>query len=355
MRVESILIYVPNWIGDAVMATPFIRCAKNTFPEAQLTVLAKGNICELLKGLTYIDSFVTVSNTISGQISTIIGLRKQRFDLSFILPHSFRSALITFLIGARNRTGYRCNSRQFLLNHKVDFLRDEKGNKKVTYMTDEYFRLGRLWKIEDDRKGPELAVAKEKEAEWLDERASYNCVSPWIGIAPGAAFGPSKRWLIENFAEVARWIIQDYSTRPILLTGPNEVDIKNEFAKLCNSFIDPFHTYSSIEKLKSVVKNLDLLICNDSGTRHIAIAFGVPTLTILGPTAIEYSLGPYEKGIILRAKVNCAPCQLPECPIDHRCMKAITPEIVIEKIKTLLTLKRNSQMQTVEIYDIINN
>jgi len=355
MEIKSILIYAPNWIGDAVMATPFIRCTKNTYPDAHLTVIAKKSVCDLLKGLSFIDSFISLSDSFIEQVKTSCTLKKQVYDLSFALPHSFRSALILFLAGARNRTGYKCDGRDFLLHHKIDFLRDERNSKKIIYMTEEYFRLGKLWGIEDDGKGLELVVSEEAEKEWLTEMTSLHSVPPRIGIAPGSAFGPSKRWLIENFAEVAKWILENYNTKPILLTGPNEVEIKKRFSELCNSFIDPFKTNSTLERFKAVVKNLDLLITNDSGTRHVAVAFGVPTLTIIGPTAIEYSLGPYERGIILRAKVDCAPCQLPECPIDHRCMKAITPEMVIEKVRQLIDSKGNSTIRKVEICDIIYN
>lgn len=353
--IKNILIHAPNWFGDAVMATPFIRCVKKRFPDTKITVIAKRGVCQLLWGLSYIDEFVPLDETLSSQVGAMVKLRRGNFELAFILPHSFRSALITFCSGAQNRTGYACNGRKFLLNHYVFFPRDEEGKRKVVYMVDEYFALGKLWGIEDDGMGPELAVDKAEEEKWTEKISVLKNTSPLIGMAPGAAFGPSKRWFIERYAEVGNWIIERYKVFPILLTGPAELELKRQFSALCHSFIDPFDDFSSVERLKVVIKSLDLLICNDSGPRHIATAFGIPTLTIVGPTALDYSLGPYEKGVILRAKVDCAPCQLPECPIDHRCMKTITFEKVAEKVEQLIENKDKTKEKGVEICDIIYN
>ncbi|MCX8064276.1 MAG: lipopolysaccharide heptosyltransferase II [Candidatus Hydrogenedentes bacterium] len=355
ININSILMYAPNWFGDAVMSTPFIRCVKEKFPNSNLTVLAKGSVCELLSGLKYIDSYIPLQSSLLSQISAVLKVKKEKFDLAFILPHSLRSALITFLGGVRHRVGYSCNGRGLFLNHKVYFPKDAKGNRKVVYMTEEYLALGKDLGVEDDKLGPELSVVYDVEKEWLEELSREEHSFPRVGIAPGSAFGPSKRWKIEKFAEVGKWIYAQYETPPVLLTAPDEIELKRHFATICGNFVDPFAKDSSIERLKAVIKNLDILICNDSGTRHIAVAFGVPTLTIVGPTALDYSLGPYERGAILRARVDCAPCQLPKCPIDHRCMEVISTGMVIEKLKGLIENREKVKVKGVEICDIIYN
>ncbi len=328
--VNPILIFAPNWIGDAVMATPLLRAIKNYYPDVPLHVVAKKSICELLNGLPYIDEYFPLPNKPSQQISFAIKLRKNNYSTIFILPHSFRSAFLSFLIGAHIRIGYDCNSRRFLLTHAISFPQDKNGNRKIQYMTYEYLKLGEPLNIVPDDKGLELAVPGDEELAWQQELEAENIKGPLVGIAPGASFGPSKRWDIERFAKVATELHKKYNALPILITGPEEQELKDNFEKHCETrFLDPSKTNHSLSRLKAVIKSLDLLICNDSGPRHIAIAFGVPVICIMGPTKPEYTESPWERGTVLRVPVECGPCQLPECPTDHRCMKQITPETVL--------------------------
>lgn len=334
---SSILIFAPNWIGDAVMATPIFRALKKQYPNIRIDVIAYKPICELLQGLKYIDEFFPLPEKSIPQILYALKLRKKNYSAIIILPHSFRSALLSFLTRAKIRIGYDCNSRRFLLTHAIPFSKDEKGNRKIQYMTYEYLKLCEVINVFPDNEGLELYVNKDEEQAWKQELADKKIRGPIIGIAPGASFGPSKRWDIERFVQVATELEQKYEAVPILITGPNEQDIREQFLKNCPlTVLNPFVKTHSLSRLKAVIKNLDLLICNDSGPRHIAVAFGVPVVCIMGPTKPEYTESPWERGSVLRVPVECGPCQLPECPTDHRCMKLITTQMVIEQAEKIL-------------------
>ncbi len=334
---SSVLVFAPNWIGDAVMATPIFRVIKKQYPKIYVAILAKKSVCELLYGLKYIDEYIPLPEKPIQQMWNVLKLRKKNYSAVIILPHSFRSALLSFLTGAHIRTGYDCNSRRFLLTHAIPFPKDEKGNRKIQYMTYEYLKLCEVLNILPDKEGLELSVAEEEEKAWKQELEDKKIKGPIIGIAPGASFGPSKRWDIEHFVQVATELEKKYEALPILITGPNEQDIREQFLKSCPlTVINPFARTHNLSRLKAVIKNLDLLICNDSGPRHIAIAFGIPVVCIMGPTKPEYTDSPWERGTILRIPVECGPCQLPECPTDHRCMKLITPQMVIEQAEKIL-------------------
>ncbi|MGC8845428.1 MAG: glycosyltransferase family 9 protein, partial [Candidatus Hydrogenedens sp.] len=224
-----------------------------------------------------------------------------------------------------------------LLTHPVPFPVDESGKRKIQYMTYEYLNLCEILEIVPDNQGLELVAPEKDEREWKKELDKQEIKGPIIGIAPGSSFGPSKRWNIERFAQVTDELQKKYNAFPVLITGPNEQPIRKQFLKHCSvKVINPFTQSHNLSRLKAVIKNLDLLICNDSGPRHIAVAFGVPTVCIMGPTKPEYTDSPWERGFVVRVPVECGPCQLPECPIDHRCMKLITSQMVLEQVSKIL-------------------
>lgn len=334
---SSVLIFAPNWIGDAVMATPVFRAIKKQYPNIHIDVAAKKSVCELLYGLKYINRYIPLPEKSIPQVWNFLKLRKNHHSAVLILPHSFRSAFLSFLTGAKIRIGYDCNSRRLLLTHAIPFPKDEKGNRKIQYMTYEYLKLCEVLNILPDNEGLELAVIETEEKAWKQELRDKGVKGPFIGIAPGAAFGPSKRWDIEQFVKVAVELERKYNAVPILLAGPNEQDLQERFLKKCPlNVINPFAKTHTLSRLKTVIKNLDILICNDSGPRHIAVAFGVPVVCIMGPTKPEYTNSPWERGAIVRVPVECGPCQLSECPTDHRCMKLITPQMVIEQAEKII-------------------
>lgn len=338
---SSVLIFAPNWVGDAVMATPLFRVIKKQYPHISLNVIAKKPICELLQGLEYIDEFISLPDKPIQQILCALRLRKKRYSAVIILPHSFRSAFLSFISGANLRIGYDCNSRRLLLTHPIPFPRDGTGNRQIQYMTYEYLKLCEELGVSQDSEGLEMVVPEEDENEWKRELEEQKIEGPIVGIAPGASFGPSKRWDTERFAQIANQMYEKYNAVTILITGPKEQDIREQFFKYSSvKVIDPFTKSHSLSRLKAIIKNLDLLICNDSGPRHIAVAFGVPVVCIMGPTKPEYTNSPWEKGFVIRVPVECGPCQLPECPTDHRCMKLITSQMVLEHVDKILQSHR---------------
>lgn len=336
---SSMLIYAPNWVGDAVMATPLIRCVKKAHPGCSLGVISYPHILELLHGLPYIDSYHPLPSQAVKQVAFSYCLsRTHHYDATLILPHSFRSAFLSYLVGSPIRVGYDVNRRSWLLTHPVQFPRDEQGRRRIEYMVNEYLRLGEAIQVSADGLGLELAVDRVIESEWLTELTQQGQSGPRIGIAPGASFGLSKCWYPDRFAKVAEYLYTQYEATIVLITGPAEGAIKSSFTQhYTKCYLDPFQHGHSIERLKAVIKNLDLLICNDSGPRHIAVAFQVPVVCIMGPTNPEYTRSPWEKGSCIRVPVECSPCQLPECPIDHRCMTLITPDMVIKEARKWIT------------------
>ncbi len=325
---ERILALVPNWIGDAAMCTAALRTLHRRFPRARLEVAGREAIVDLLKGLPYISDTHVLPKQPGFVAMAALGrkLRSSARDLVVVFPHSFRAALLAKLTGSRRVVGYARNARSWLLDDKVEPNR-VAGKIEPVYMVWEYLDLLQPLDCSYDGFGLELvadplAVARVKEYLVGDR--------PLVGIAPGAAYGPSKRWPVERFAEVADRLVDEAGAECVLLTGPGEEDTRDAIRKLArHELLICDEGRPTIDTLKATVSLLKLVVCNDSGPRHVATAMGVPAVCIMGPTRPVYTEGPYETGRVLRVDVDCGPCQQPICKTDHRCMKLVTPDAVV--------------------------
>jgi len=344
MRTEPapnrILIRCPNWVGDAVMATPALRAVRNAFPESRITLLCKPGIAEVLSGLPFYDETVDAPGKGSGPglMSVASALRKRRFDLALILTHSFRSALVACLAGARRRVGYDLQGRGFMLTDALQAPMEGR-KKRPEYMAEEYLRIISFVGCTSSRRCPELAVTPEAMSlsQEILAPADAETKGPLVGIAPGASFGPSKLWYAEKWAAVADGLAERFGASIVILTAPAEYDVYRQIESKMS--VRPVHVdekLMSLPLLKALVSRLKLLLCTDSGARHVAVGFGVPTVVIMGPTDPRYTATDCEKGAVIREEVDCGPCQQKVCTTDHRCMTRITSEKVLKEASVLL-------------------
>lgn len=333
--IRHILALAPNWLGDAAMCTPALRALKTRFPQAHLTVAGRYSVCDLLNGLPWIDHLVPISTRpgLFRMIQFAARLHPHARDLTVVFPHSFRAAWLAFMTGSRRRLGYQRGARSFCLTDRVAPYQ-ENGQVVPIYMAREYLDLIAQLGCVDDGAGLELR-ADPTEVERVKERLTGT--GPIVGIAPGAAFGPSKRWPAERYAQVADTLVEEIGARCALITGPGEEDTRDAVLQAAkHALLECRDGQLSIARLKATISQLDLLICNDSGPRHIAIAFKKPVICIMGPTSPRYTDGPWEIGRVLRVDVDCGPCQKPTCATDHRCMTRITPEMVVQAAREFL-------------------
>ncbi len=334
---KRILALVPNWLGDAVMCTPALRALHKRYPHARLTVAGRSAICALLEDLPWIHSLHPIPDrpALSEMLRLARLLREPGCDATVVFPHSFRAALLARLTRSRRRIGYRRNGRRWLLTDSRP-PHCEEGRIVPQYMAREYLDLVALLDCPDDNQGLELGLSQAA----IQETAPYlEGEGPLIGLAPGAAFGPSKRWMPEAFAAVANSLAKRGPARFVLMTSPSEQSIRETVLAHAEApLIELPAAMSSVAALKALIARLDLLLCNDSGPRHIANAFKRPVVCIMGPTSPRYTDGPYEIGRVLQRDLRCIPCQQPECPLGHHaCMRAISPEQVFEAVMACLT------------------
>jgi heptosyltransferase-2 len=343
-KVNNILVTAPNWVGDIVMATPAFRCIRDNFPGAKVTLLLKPYVKGLLEGAPWFDEIVEYDPLAKHKhpgkyLSLIRKLRKEKYDLAFILPNSFSSALMIWLARADRRIGYVRDNRSWMLTDPIQRPK-EKGRFLPAYMGDYYLRLCTSIGCKVGSKNTEVFVSPEskKKIDELFDKYGMADTKPKVLINPGASYGSSKFWTAEGFAETAKLLQKKLDCHVMLVTSPEEKDLAKKIVDAANgSIVNLSQDNISLELLKALVEKSSLLITVDSGPRHLAVALNKPVVVVMGPTDPRYTQTKQEIGRVVRTAVDCAPCHLKVCPTDHRCMTQIKPQKVAEAALELIT------------------
>jgi len=339
---KNIVIRCPNWVGDLVMCTPALRSIRKRFPDATITAIVRPAIKQVIEYLPFIDAIIEYDKRrdrgIKNYLSFIKKLRSKHFDLGIALTSSFSSALLLFLSSIPIRVGYNRNGRGFLLTSKKEPLR-ENGKIVPTNKVQLYLGLSDFLGCTELSTRPELKTSSSAEA-WVDRFFAEHSIKDRdfiVGIIPGSSFGPSKCWKEESFAKVADALIKIYGARILILPGPGEIERAHAIMqKMKESPVDMDDTIVPIDILMALIRRCSLLITNDTGPRHFAVAFDKPVIVLMGPTDSRHTDCNLEKTIILQEKVDCGPCHLRECPTDHRCMILIIPEKVLTAVHHMI-------------------
>lgn len=326
-----------------MMAMPALRCLRQHFPDARIDLMLVSYVRRIVEGAPWFDGIIEYARAgehkgMGGALRCARRLRQGRYDLAVVMPNSFSSALLAFLSGARERIGYDRQGRGFLLTHPVPAPRE---NRKFIPqpMVDYYLKLCEELGAFPYSKKTELFVdaGSEQRAEQLFNKYGLTREKRIIAINPGAAYGSSKFWKSERFAQVAD-ALSEHGCDVLVLGGPNEKRTAREICGAARSHpVNLAEDDVGLDLLKSVIKRCDLLITVDSGPRHFAVAFDKPVVVLMGPTDPRYTNCNLEKTTVLRVDdLECSPCHKKRCPTEHECMMRITPEMVIEAAGALL-------------------
>ncbi len=350
---RRILVRAPTWVGDAVMATPALRALRAAHPEATIVVEGRPALEPLLRGLPFFDEFLPdpPSRGLRGAMARARALRRRELDLALLLPDSVRAALGPYLGGIPHRVGFaRDPLRRALLNDRVDTPHDADGRRLPIPMVERYLRLTRHLGCRDRGEHEELSVDDTEATRIEAELAALGVETgePILTVSPGAGFGPSKLWPARSFAAACRELSQRFGLRPVLAPAPNEVEIAASIAALdSNIAIWRADASATLGGLKALVARSRLVLTNDTGPRHIAVALAVPVITVMGPTDPRHTGCNLELQRVLREEVACSPCQKKVCPIDHRCMTRLAPDRVVEAAAELILLGDDSAVRRV--------
>jgi len=377
---HQVLIVLPTWVGDFVMATPFLRATRERFAAARIIFLVEPNLADLVRGGDWMNECVqwpAVGRRMPWHRefrALAADLRGRSVDLAILLPNSARAALIAFLARAGRRVGYARDGRRFLLTDPVPVRNRTMaspatdGNQAAAFsnlgitpygaenppaprgpfqpvpLVEYYADLAEI--LGCPRPGDRLELfttpdCTDSLARKLATRGA-DAKRPLVVISPGAKYGAAKCWLPERFAEVADRLADECGASVVITCGPGETDIARAIAGAMKAnavaFDDPVLT---LGELKSLVARADLLICNDTGPRHLAKAFDVPVVTIFGPTHPRWTATGHRNERIVRIDVDCGPCQQRTCPRGHlKCMTGVSTGMVFDCAAELLEQRK---------------
>ncbi|PKL46850.1 MAG: lipopolysaccharide heptosyltransferase II [Planctomycetes bacterium HGW-Planctomycetes-1] len=339
MSCQNILVWLPSPMGDAVMATPALRCIRNLFENDKIFFCANDTVAQVLADSPFADEWITIKSHCPFAIAS--ELKKHNFDTAILFKNSFASALAVFLAGVKTRIGYARDGRGIFLTEKLFPPKIGLFRYKPLSALDYYLAVA-SWLGADvlDRK-LELSVNEEDKKAVIEKFGEkLNGRNPFVILVPGGAFGPSKIWPEERFAQTADFLIEKFSANVFVSVSPVKEEIQIA-EKICSNAKHPIVNLGenpvTLGQLKALFPFAELVITNDTGPRHIAIALGRKIITLFGPNNPVWTENNYPNEVKIIADVPCAPCDKPVCKKDkHYCMESITANIVCQTAEKFL-------------------
>ena len=344
----GILIIAPNWIGDAVMTQPLLASIKGLYPDSTIDVLASTWVAPIYRACSEVNQVIEAKFE-HKQLQW--GLRKQlakqmeekKYQACFVLPNSFKSALIPWLANIPLRIGYRGEMRFGLINVALD--NPSKINRPP--MVQHYLALSVLLNDEEQAEGqqgysnttPRLNVSTSAKQSIQSKLQSANITDSIYVFCPGAEYGPSKRWPTEHFARLAQELIKENPNNHIILIGSQgDLNLANEISsrEQQNSNIHNWCGSTSLDEAIALIGMSKAVVSNDSGLMHIAAALRVPQVAIFGSSDPAHTPPLSDRAKVIWLDLPCSPCHKRECPLGHlKCLKDILPQQVLTTLNTL--------------------
>ena len=338
---QRILVRATNWVGDAVMSLPALQALRARYPRAHIAVLARPWVADVYAREAFADEVIPYTaprgwRDLRGKLRIARQLRAMRFDAAILLPNAFEAAALVWMAGIPRRIGYARDGRGWLLTTPVP--RPQPGEiprHERFYYLELLRRAGILTELPASDQ-IRLGGAAEARQAGLRRFADLG-LTQVTGVSPGAAFGAAKRWLPERFAESVAALGHDAA----LFGSKDERALCEQIAQDLRRRGIRVHNFAGETTLSEYIElaaACRVYLTNDSGSMHIASALNVPTVAIFGATD-HVGTGPTGSlARVVREPVECSPCLLRECPIDHRCMKAVSPDRVVREASELITL-----------------
>jgi len=335
-----ILIISPNWIGDAVMAQPLLHRLKQIHPDCLIDVMAPAWVAPVWRAMIEVDT-VMESNFKHGalQLCERIALARKLKQLgyadAYVLPNTFKFALIPWLAGIRRRIGYRGGMRYGLLNV---IHRDEGGKPRP--MVSFYAALADLPTQQaadlSTQQRPTMHVSREQK---IQTAAQFGLLQDrtLLAFAPGSEFGSAKRWPTTHFAKIAQTVLQQFPTAQVILLGSGADKLVCDEIESMTPAVINLAGKTTLDQAIALIACTDAVVSNDSGLMHIASALNRPVIAIYGSTDPDHAPPLSDLLSSLSLRLECSPCRKRECPLGHHnCMKGITPDMLQDALWPLL-------------------
>lgn len=336
---QKILVWLPSPMGDAVMCTPALKAIRKKYKDASICFLASKVVREALSPSSFTDEWIEPESNMFALASQ---LRKHNFTDVVLFKNSLGCALAVWLAGIKNRIGYVRDGRGVFLTTKLRPKKLNAGGFKPGSMVDYYLTLCEKMGCDISDRSMELTVDPDHMSSLTDKLpAVASSDRPIVILVPGGAFGPSKCWPAERFAKTADTLIKKFNATVVVSVAPNEAEIKiaRDICRLTkNDLISLENISLTLGELKALIARSSLVITNDTGPRHIAVALGKNLVTMFGPNNPDWTQTGYANETQIIGRAKCVPCDKPVCKQDeHLCMESITVDEVCEAAAKYLT------------------
>ncbi len=321
----DVLIRGVNWVGDAVMTMPAIRALRAAMPGRRMTLLVKPWVAGLFEKDPNIDEIMPYDDRwegIKGKLALSLALRRKSFQTAVLLQNAFEAALLAALAGIPERIGYGRDGRGFLLTASIPFHGEDRQMHHSEYYLNLLEKAGITKNGLKDTAAPWIYLDLEERLKARDFISGFEgsgfvgggLKRPVIGLNPGAAFGPSKRWPSSKFRELAMMITGELGGSVLVFGSEKEKSSAEEVVRGIEGAVS-LAGKTTLRELAALISECDALVSNDSGTMHVGYAVGTPLVALFGSTAPALT-GPPEGNIVIKKDVPCSPCFKRECAVS---------------------------------------
>ena len=344
-RIERVVVRGTNWVGDAVMTVPALRELRRVLPHAHITLATRPWAEGLFADADFLDDLLIYERRprrLRDVARQVREWRARRFDLALLFQNAFEAALIGAAARVPVRLGYATDGRRALLTHPLPLPPWRGERHEVFYYLNLVAELERALRGASSVEGREprfdLSVSDERKAEARATLAALGVrlIRPLVALCPGSTNSRAKRWPAERFAALGDRLVREAGAEVLLVGSADELEVSREVEARMGERPHVLTGRTNLTQAVAVLSLVDLLVTNDTGPAHIGSALGRPTLVIFGPTDPRTTRPFADAAEIIRRPPDCAPCMLRDCPIDHRCMTAISPDEVFARAAAVM-------------------
>ncbi|HBB96552.1 MAG TPA: lipopolysaccharide heptosyltransferase II [Blastocatellia bacterium] len=341
-QINHIVVHSPTWVGDAVMSLPALHALRRTLPKAHITVAARRGTADIfIESNSVDDVLIQERSGLFSILSNASEWKRRQFDLAVLLQNAFAAAATAFFARVPMRIGYATDRRARLLTTALPLPVWKNERHESFYYLNivaEFERIvfgaSSLLKSEPVFDLPVSESRKNSARRILNEHGAIPA-RPLAIVCPGSVNSRAKRWPAESYAELADRLI-DAGMNVVLIGSPAEIDVSRQVCAQAKRQPIVLTGKTSVAELVALIRIADVLVTNDTGPAHLGAALRTPTLVIFGPTNPLTTYPLSAQAEVIRHPPDCAPCMLRDCPIDHRCMTAISVAEVFQRAMTMI-------------------
>jgi heptosyltransferase-2 len=344
-RIERVVVRGTNWVGDAVMTVPALRELRRVLPHARITLATRPWAEGLFADADFLDDLLIYERRprrLRDVARQVREWRARRFDLALLFQNAFEAAVIAATARVSVRVGYATDGRRALLTHPLPLPGWRSERHEVFYYLNLVAELERTLygasSVEEREPRFDLTVSEKRKAEARATLAAQgvSLMRPLVALCPGSTNSRAKRWPAERYSALADRFIKEAGVEVVLVGSADESEVSREVGARMSERAHVLTGRTNLAQAVALLSLVELLVTNDTGPAHVASALGRPTLVIFGPTDPRTTRPFAAAAEIIRRPPDCAPCMLRDCPIDHRCMTAISPGEVFERATAMM-------------------